>query len=431
MCRLVVVLLLFYAPFLVAQPNLLKEYLTVQQQQLHFNGVVLVTKKNEPVYKMAVGMASEELSVPMKPEAVFKVASISKQFTAMLVNKAVEEGRLNLEDSLASFFPQLKEPDWRRIRVRQLLEHRSGIPHNEGIRDYWTSLSRQSLSRQQAVTAILSMKLLFQPGSDSSYSSPAYYLLADILEQQYKQPYADLLKEKLLQPRAMQHTGVFTNEQFIKGMTTSYHVVMDRVQAAPYRDFSLMKGSGDLYSTAEDMARWNHSFASNPAKLPPAAFGWQVRKEKRLVWYHGGGSFGVSALSAWYPEEEVSIVLLSNVSVLPVKEIWSDIEKIVFKEPFEMPKNKQPIVLTADMQKQFTGTYKLDPQVLSIFQVGDQLYLKKDDRPPFEIFPESPTVFYGKKVPLRINFKFDEKKQVQLAEVELKGSIYLFVKYQP
>lgn len=113
-----------------------------------------------------------------------------------------------------------------------------------------------------------------------------------------------------------------------------------------------MKGSSDLYASAEDLAKWNSSFSTNSIwsdslqkmlftiytkKTPYYGYGWFIRPDKRLVYYHGGGTFGCSAFSAWYPHEQVSIIILSNVSVLPVNELWNDIEKIIFKEPFELP----------------------------------------------------------------------------------------------
>ena len=124
------------------QSKKLHNYLELQHQRIGFNGTVLISKNNKVLHRVNVGKASQELDVPFSQHALFKVASISKQFTALLVALAAEEGRLHLNDSLAMYFPLIKNPQWRRISLHQLLSHTSGIPHNEGIKDYWLLKSR-------------------------------------------------------------------------------------------------------------------------------------------------------------------------------------------------------------------------------------------------------------------------------------------------
>jgi CubicO group peptidase (beta-lactamase class C family) len=234
------------------QSELLKQYLAIQHQRLHFNGIVLVSKNNKTLYKVCIGKASHELNVPMQPDAVFRIASISKQFTAMLVALSMQEGKLRLTDSLAFFFPELKNADWRKINLHQLLSHTSGIPHNEGIKDYWLLKSRLPLSKKQALDEIFAMQLLFNPGSDMKYSSPGYFLLACILETVYKRSYATILEEKILHPLQMKHSGILVTGNIIPGMVSPYHLVNDSLASAPYRDLSLMEGSGNGFASAED-----------------------------------------------------------------------------------------------------------------------------------------------------------------------------------
>jgi CubicO group peptidase (beta-lactamase class C family) len=404
---------------------------------------VLVTQYNKVLYQAVIGKASQELDASMSPGAVFKVASISKQFTAMLVLLAVQEGKLRLDDSLARFFPALKDTQWRRINLDQLLSHTSGIPHNEGISGYWESRSLQSLSKEQALAAILAMKLLFQPGTAMKYSSPGYFLLACILETVYQRPYAALLEEKIGHPLQMSHTGVYSTGKIVQGMVPGYHLLNDSLITAPYRDFSLMKGSGNLYATAADLTKWNNSFSTDTIwskalqqllftphtnGTPAYGYGWFIRPGKRLAYYHGGGTFGCSALSAWYPAEKVSVVILSNVSVLPVNELWDDIEKIVFKEPFQLPEINRSIQLSRKELEAFTGRYTSGDQELTIGLSGDQLYAKLGPNPPFEIYPESRNKFYGKKVNVHLTFNLDGEGNSTGLEAEGRGQTHHFNK---
>ncbi len=425
------------------QSDVLNKYLDIQQQRINFNGVVLVAKNNQTLYQINVGKASQELNVPINTGAVFRIASISKQFTATLVALATEEGRLRLDDSLGTFFPELKNTQWRKISLHQLLSHTSGIPHNEGIADYWILKSRLPLSKEQALAEIFAMELLFEPGTEMHYSSPGYLLLACILETIYRQPYAKILEEKILRPLEMHYAGVSHSSKLIPGMVSAYHMLGDSLMVAPYRDFSLMKGSGDLYASAEDLAKWNSSFSTggmwseslkkllftaHTHNTPNYGYGWFIRPQGRLAYYHGGGTFGCSALSAWYPDEQMSIIILSNVSVLPVDELWSDIEKIVFGEPFELPMIRPTMRMgTAELQK-FTGRYMQGQQELDIVLVNDQLYAKLGANPAFEVYPESKLSFFGKKVDVRLTFKSDEEDGITGLEADVKGQKHHFTK---
>lgn len=424
------------------QSVLLHQYLSAQQERIGFNGVVLVTKNGRTLYQENTGKASQEFNVPMSSGAVFRIASISKQFTAMLVVLAAQEGRLRLDDSLAVFFPALKDTLWRRISLKQLLSHASGVPHNEGITDYWILKSRLPLSKEQALAEIFSMKLLFTPGTGMKYSSPGYFLLACILEAAYKRPYAAILEEKILQPLQMKHTGVLTTGRIVPGMASAYHLLHDSLITAPYRDLSLMKGSGDLYSTAEDLAKWNYSFSGNGTwndslqellfrdhtrQTPAYGYGWFIRQGKRRAYFHGGGTFGCSALSAWYPDEKISVVILSNVSVLPVNEMWSDIEKIIFPEPFEL-RTDRAIRLSAGELQAFAGRYAQQSQELNIHLLEGRLYARLGNNPAFEIFPEEKGRFFGKKVNVHFTFQQDGEGNIMGVEAEARGERRYFKK---
>ncbi|MFD2147945.1 serine hydrolase domain-containing protein [Mucilaginibacter antarcticus] len=419
-----------------AQPTaagkLLHQYLLVQQKRLGFNGVVLISKNNRIIYTEVIGRSSVELDVPIKANAVFKIASITKSITAMLVMIAVREGRLKLTDSLVTFFPELKEPSWRNITVDQLLSHRSGIPHNEGIADYMLFKALLPLTKQQALAEIFKTKLVFNPGTSAKYSSPGYFLLAAILEDNYKKSYESILKEKITQPLVMNQTGVANTRLVIPNMVSSYHLLGDSLIVAPYRDFSLMKGSGDMYASAGDLLNWTNSFSGDQwgdikaqvfaphSGLPLHnnkdlyGYGWFIHNNAeptKMAYFHGGGTYGCSALTALYPQKKISIVILSNISTLPVNEIWADIEKIIFNEPFKLPNKTDKVAINAAELNKMAGHYSTDDgkMQLDIMANNKQLYAKLGANPAFEIYPESPLGFYGKKVNIKFTFKQDQE----------------------
>ncbi len=432
--------------------RLLHEYLTTQHQRMGFSGAVLVSADNKIIYQDSVGLASIESNVPITPESVFRIASITKQFTALLTVLAAEEGKLALSDSLGTFFPELTDPKWRKITLHQLLTHTSGLPHNEGIANYWNLKSFLPLSDKQAVAEIFNLELLSEPGQTTHYSSPGYFVLATVLEKVYGNTYANILTEKIMAPLGLSNTGVASLRKVIPRLTSAYHLLGDSLTVAPNRDFSLMKGSGDLYASAGDLIRWNNSLLDNrtwPGEIKENLFashnrqpmhgrgdsygyGWFIRSgdnSARRAYYTGGGTFGCSAISVIYPEEKMSIVILSNVSALPVDELWGDVEKIVFGEEFKLPEIHEARQLSTAHLGKMPGSYVAENGMkLNISLSGSQLYARLGGNPAFEIYPEAPFQFYGKKVAVALHFRPDDEGIVTRVEAEGKGRKFTFTK---
>ncbi|MRG43841.1 serine hydrolase [Chitinophaga sp. SYP-B3965] len=381
--------------------SLLLQYMQIQHERLGFSGILLVAKHDKVLYQQTIGMASVELNVPISIDNKFRIASVTKSFTAWLIVQAAKEGKLRLTDSLSSYIPNR----WPKITIEELLTHTSGIPHNEGITDYWTIKSRLPLTKEQALAEILQMKLLEK---GTHYSSPGYFLLACILEKVYKNSYENILRSKL----PLKSTGVYNMQTIFPSMTTGYHMMGDSLITAPYRDASLMKGSGDVYTTAKDLLLWNNT-------CNDYTYGWTKEGD---AYYHGGGSFGCSAINVVYPKDSISIILLSNVSAMPVNEMWHDIEKIIFNRPFEMPQINTPIKI-ADPAK-FAGRY----ETLQIINVNEKLYAKLGSNPAFEIFASGPLEFFGKKVNIRLIFEQDSTGRITGLKAEGNGRTLQFNK---
>ncbi len=424
-------------------------YLSTQQEQVGFSGVVRITQQGNILYERAYGMASHELGIPMETTAVFRIASISKPFTAMLILLACEEGLLSEDDSIGRFYPQLTDPVWRSITVQQLLTHRSGIPHNEGIANYWQEKSFLPLNRERCLSELFAMKLLSVPGAEPHYSSPGYFLLADMLEQLYGKSYASLVNEKITVPLSMTCTGVYDGRAIVYGMVAGYHRIGDRLMIAPYRDPSLMKGSGNLYASATDLSNW--LFAFGIGRWPEGAisklfdvqltalmangdsygYGFYHRPgdgHLKPAWYHGGGTFGCSALAVWYPEDQMSIVLLSNVSVLPVNRLWADLEKIMNGHAPDLPLQYSEERLSDSVLMRFVGMYAAQGMDLAIFAHQEHLYAKLGNNPPFELKPTGAMGFFGPKAGVHVTFRADRNGNIIGLVAERDGKPITFEK---
>ena len=404
----------------------LDTYLNVLNVNKKFNGEVLIAKDSTIIYQKAIGLSSYEHNIPMQVGNKYKIASISKSFTSTMIAIAQEEGRLNFDDLAETYAPNLSEK-FKNITIKQLLNHTSGLPHNEGIENYWQEKSKLQMNKNQIIEEINTLQLLFQPGSKMKYSSIGYYVLTHILENIYQQDYHALLENKLLTKLQMENTGAVNTLKIIPKMTSGYHLVNDdSLLVAPYRNYSILKGAGGLYSSTTDLLHFNNSFFMNkllPQRTKEILFSPQQENQKSefyaMGWYtdisnnklyHGGGTWGYSCSNAIYVDKEISIIVLSNVSTLPITTIASNIEKIVFDQPFTIPEIRASISTNNINLDKYTGTYRSESSnmMLAISKEDNHLYLKLGKNPKFKIYAENEFNFFGKKVAININFKNEQ-----------------------
>lgn len=403
----------------------LESYLNAIHQKKGFSGEILVANGMNILFQETIGLASYENSLELKKGAKYRIASITKTFTGTLIAIAQEEGKLNVQDKSIDYVNGLSSK-FKEITIKQLLTHKSGLPHNEAIEDYWLKKSKLQMTPEQVITEINAVDLLFEPDSEMRYSSLGYYLLASVLENVYLSTFDDLLKDKILDKLQMTETGIVDNLKIIHQTALGYHLVTDdSLVVAPYRNYSMLKGAGDMYSNATDLLKWNNSFFSNTlfGEKTKAivftkqnktevnsgdnyGFGWFISSDKPLKYYHGGGTWGFSTHSAMYPDKQISIIILSNVSTLPISAIAEDVEKIVFEKPFQIPTvdeiSKESVSL-----EMYCGTFISDSNkmALSFSTVNNSLYAKLGNNPPFEIYPKGNHQFFGKKIEIEFTFE--------------------------
>ncbi|NMH86998.1 serine hydrolase [Flavivirga algicola] len=459
--RIIIASVLFFTFKLNGQNNYnfntkLTEYLSVQNERINFNGVVLVANSKEILYQRAIGFSSLENKTPLTVGSKFKIASISKSFTGMLVALAVKEGKLKLEDKIKQYFNEctLREK-WDEITIQHLISHTSGIPHWKGYKDYWTIKSRLPLNTKQVLTDIFKMDLVFIPGKKVNYSSPAYFLLAVILQKVYGDTYDGILNKKIFKPLKLDNTGAYNDLSIIPKMTSGYHLLPnDSLIVAPYRSSSALKGSGSLYASAKDLLKWNRSLMNDSiwnSELKQSLFnpitdhlmphnnkaqygmGWYIHNKKndRLKSYQAsGGTFGYSSISVVYPERKLTLIVLSNISFLPMHSIWSDMEKIILEKPFKLPTIINSSLISIKSLEKFIGTYRASNNMqLKILEHQGKLFAKLGSKPPFRIYTESHSVFFGKKVGVRFTFNvLSDNKTVTGLKTEGKGKEFKFKK---
>jgi CubicO group peptidase (beta-lactamase class C family) len=285
--------------------------------------------------------------VPNTPQTVFRVGSLTKQFTAMGVMILQERGKLKVQDPVCRYVPQCP-PAWADVNIHHLLTHTSGIPDLLSFPDVWKTMALPS-PVAQTVERFKNKPLEFKPGEKFKYSNSGYVLLGYVIERVTGQTYEAFMRENIFEPLKMFNTGNDRNELVIKNRAAGYVKRDGAIFNAPYIDMSLPTGGGSLYSSAEDLFLWDQALYagrlisrdSYDAMFKSyatadwgdgAAYGWFIGRDKSDHRYMGflGGINGFAAQIMRYPDQRVLLVVLSNFSFAPVSDIERELATIVF-----------------------------------------------------------------------------------------------------
>ena len=292
-----------------------------QQADAGFNGSVLIATNDRIILHKGYGWADEQRAKPVTTTTPFWIASISKQFAAAAILKLVEQGRLSLDAPITRFFSNVP-PDKRSITVHQLSTHTAGLKQRyaaDGITD-----------RDKAIQAVLAHPLARAPGEGFGYSNDAYNLIAAIVEIAAATPYEHYLREQLLEPAGMKHTGFWGPDDHPEVAAILDGNSSDGTPGFGKPSWGYRGGTG-MFSTPEDLYRWyvaleRDAVLSKPSRqqlLTPhvtrgslgVGYGWFVSTSARgtsSVWTRGYESFGHGAVLATYPEERVVIAVASS-----------------------------------------------------------------------------------------------------------------------
>lgn len=324
-------------------------YLQPFVQSGNFTGSVLIARKGQILFERGFGMANYELQVPNSPATRFHIASVSKPFTALAILQMQEQGKLSIDDPVARFVPDFPNGD--KIKLEHLLTHTSGISNVNDLPDYDT-FARTPHTLQQLVAKFAGLPHEFQPGADYHYSNSNYNLLALILEKVSGENYGDYVRKHILEPAKMANTGHDGDPlQLISLAASAYEPAgINSYEKAPYLDWSNKTGNGSLYSTVDDLYRFDR--ALNTDVLLKAAtrekyfvegrgnrFGWFHRKRSgHRVMSSNGRSPGFTAVLDSYPDDDVTVIVLSNsYATVSQDPIAGALAAIMFGEQPEKP----------------------------------------------------------------------------------------------
>ncbi len=320
-----------------------------------FNGSVLVADNGNIVYKNGFGYANMEWNIPNSPEVKFELGSVTKQFTAALILQLVEEGKLKLTEKISDVLPYYPKENGNKITIHQLLTHTSGIPNYTDLPNFINKQVYENLSPQQLIESFSSLPLEFTPGSHFKYSNSGYIVLGAVIEQITGKSYEEVLNDKIFKPAEMFNSGYTHLDEIIKDRASGYNKMINRYSNAHYLNMSIPYSAGALYSTVNDLYKWDQALYGNKILSDKSkklmftgyvkdfnnkyGYGWDVGYQKIndndsvFCEMHGGSIFGFSAFIARIPEKKQLIVLLSNVSNTPLNGIYRNILNVLYDEP--------------------------------------------------------------------------------------------------
>jgi len=329
-----------------------------------FMGSVAVSRGGEVVYTRAVGFSDVADGTPADENSKYRIGSISKTFTTVLVLKAVENKKLKLDQTIDKYFPTI--PNAEQITIRHLLHHRSGIHNFTDDADYLT-WNTQPKTEPEMVAIIASAGSDFEPDSQAQYSNSNFVLLTYILQRRFKQPYAELLRAHITQPLGLEHTYMGGKINTADGECQSYSY-LGTWNLESETDASVPLGAGGIVSTPSDLVKFSDALfggkllraeSLNRMKNIRDEYGMgllQVPFYDRKGYGHTGGIDGFTSVFLHFPNGNVSYALTSNGTNYNNNNISIAVLSTVYGKPFDIPAFSTYEVSSADVDT-YLGTY--------------------------------------------------------------------------
>lgn len=290
---------------------------------------VAVGRDGQVVFSKGYGIADLEFSVPADADTMFRIGSITKQFTAAAVLRLAEREKLDVDDPLSRFLPDYPRGD--EITLRHLLTHTSGVPNYTDFGPEWFQLVARELSHEEMIALWKDRPLDFEPGERWSYSNSGYYLLGVVIEKASGKSYADFLHDELFAPLGLTRTRYDSNGEVIPNRAQGYGWEDDRHWNDRLIGMSQPGAAGALISTAGDLVRWEMALVAGKA-IAPASYeemtlpfllnsgretdygmGLQLRPFANMpAVSHGGGIFGFNSYLAHFPESGLTVAVISS-----------------------------------------------------------------------------------------------------------------------
>lgn len=395
---------------------------TFYRETFDFNGTILVSKDNRILLNKGYGYRNKDRNLPNTPKSIFLIGSITKQFTAEVVLMLAHEKKLALNDKLSKYYSGYREGD--SITLENLLTHTSGIPDYTQNDDWQKGNLEAPMPIQDVVSAMLAQPLKYRPGSGWNYSNTNYLLLGLIIERVTGKSYYTNVRQRIFKPLGMTHSGFDLAHLRDDNKTTGYYYVRnDSFIVAPVVDSTQTNSAGAIYSTTEDMKKWNDAlqhYRLLPKYWQDKAFvtlknnygyGWENDTLCGLkLLHHSGHIHGYNSNFYHIPDEHMCVVVLTNMMKTGADPVAyaRDVVRALYDPAYTIPAVRREAKISKEVQKRYEGVYALvdDSSLHFTFEMRkDQLYLTVTGQRSVPLLPQSETLFFTKVVDAQIEFK--------------------------
>lgn len=377
--------------------------------------VVLVSEEDKLVYEKGFGKANIELNDPLRPEMLFRIGSITKQYTAIAILQLIEQGRILLQDSLQKFIEGFPHKGYT-ITIENLLTHTSGIVDYEVLDFHVPNAIRIDFPPKQIIDSLAVLPLAFIPGTQYRYSNSNYFLLGFILEKVTGKAYKTYMKENVFIPLGLSETCYDSPAEIIKNRVTGYTKGSTGYENAGYLSMNQVFSAGALLASARDLFKWHQAlytykvvkketldkavapFQFSDGKLSEYGYGWFIKefRGKKLIG-HGGAIDGFRSMEAYLPEQDIFIAALFNSDNDDFFPLFENIISLVVGK--SLVASYEDLKIDTSVLDIYTGTYKWTEDTtghIVIYREGNRLYADLSNKTGMHmpLHAQSPTLFY-------------------------------------
>jgi CubicO group peptidase (beta-lactamase class C family) len=372
---------------------------------------VIVVKDGKTLFRKAYGLADLEHKLPLAPDTVMRIGSLTKQFTSTGILMLVEEGKIKLDDDITVYLPDYPTRG-KKITIEHLLTHTSGIVSYTGKPGYRSSMAND-LTVQQMIDSFKNDPLDFEPGSRYQYNNSGYFLLGAIIEKVSGKPYYKFVEERIFVPLGMNNTAYEGHERSKAGRALGYTGGPQGFAPSARLSMTQPYAAGSLVSTVDDLARWDAAVSSG--KLLKSAswqraftsytlasgaptnygYGWELGNfRERPMIGHSGGIPGFNAYALRVPAEKLYVAVISNAnsSLMSAGDAAFQAAAIAVGKPF--PAYKE-VKLDAKLLDAYAGVYRVaGSDTRTVRRDGERLVMQRAGRPPQTVQAFSETGFF-------------------------------------
>ena len=372
---------------------------------------IIVRKDGKTIFRKGYGMADMELGVPVEPDMIFRLGSITKQFTSVSILMLAEQGKLSLQDEITKFLPDFPTQG-RKITIEHLLTHTSGLKSYTNLPE-WLPLMRKDMTVQEIIDLTKDRPMEFAPGERWNYNNTGYILLGAVIEKVSGLTYEDFVNKNIFGPLGMKRSYYGNTERVISRRIPGYQMGKDGFVNAPYLSMTQPYAAGSLVSSVDDLAVWSDAVFSgklikkdwlnkafNPYLLKNGestgyGYGWFIANyQGHRIIEHGGGINGFSTYEMTLPEDRIFLAILTNSAIE-----GRDPEPRAFKIATLLLGKPEPerkaIAVPVGVIDALAGVYENEEkQERYITSEGGKVFSQRAGNAKYEIMASSPDEFF-------------------------------------